>query len=876
MRHAKRKIAAFVAISAFVIAIAAFVMLVPGVSLADDDAAVSPTAPATSETTADTTSQDSSSATSATSTDNATEKQDLSAVNYVLIESPEMTPDDTESVVIGFSDESLAVQQAWLHVVNDVTKQEYEFSSVTTADGAVLFSFSGSELGEGTFVLTSLEYSTDTSSTDREQVVFSDDSQNSYQFIISSATSDEADGSGQEVTAYTVSDDGTLQAEDSVDSAVAVAAEAASSSASTSTTSSSQDSTTGVSTYSTTSSDDVVVVLDAGHGGKDSGAVGYGLQEKDLNLKIALYCQAELEQYSGVTVIMTRTTDTYLTLSERANVAISANADAFVCIHINAGGGTGAEVIVPNDSSYYYQQVHVEATDLADKILAQLTALGINNRGAYSKDSTNGSTFPDGSIADYFTVIDETHEAGIPGIIVEHSFIDNASDAAFLSDESNLQALGVADATGIAQHFGLSKGPSPEDFWAVYDYDYYIEHNSDVANAFGGDEQATFNHFLEYGMSEGRQASPLFNPYYYKEQYSDLSDAYGSDMSSYYYHFMTYGMDEGRQASEDFDVVSYYNAGGNADLRRAYGTSGWQQYYRHYLEWGQYEDRVTTGVDELENYVTVYAGVDWSPVYDGEYYAENNPDVKSFATVTVGDQTVLDDAVLLKHFYEWGMDEGRQASEDFNVVTYYYNYEDLRLAYGSSSWRPYYLHYIEWGQAEGRDATGTSASTAIMGESQASASQMVTLFNSKGYGFPSSVYSSKGASTIDEFCNILCEEAEAEGVRAEVLYGQVMYETGWLQFGGDVSADQCNFGGLGATGGGAGGATFPDVRTGLRAQVQHLKAYASTDALNNECVDPRFNLVTRGIAPTLEDLNGRWAVPGTTYGQDIAKIINQL
>jgi hypothetical protein len=109
-----------------------------------------------------------------------------------------------------------------------------------------------------------------------------------------------------------------------------------------------------------------------------------------------------------------------------------------------------------------------------------------------------------------------------------------------------------------------------------------------------------------------------------------------------------------------------------------------------------------------------------------------------------------------------------------------------------------------------------------------------------------------------------------------VLYGQVMYETGWLQFGGDVSADQCNFGGLGATGGGAGGATFPDVRTGLRAQVQHLKAYASTDALNNECVDPRFNLVTRGIAPTLEDLNGRWAVPGTTYGQDIAKIINQL
>ena len=73
-----------------------------------------------------------------------------------------------------------------------------------------------------------------------------------------------------------------------------------------------------------------------------------------------------------------------------------------------------------------------------------------------------------------------------------------------------------------------------------------------------------------------------------------------------------------------------------------------------------------------------------------------------------------------------------------------------------------------------------------------------------------------------------------------------------------------------------GGATFSDVRTGLRAQAQHLKAYASTAPLNNACVDPRFALVTRGIAPNLENLNGRWAVPGATYGQDILKMINEL
>ena len=74
-----------------------------------------------------------------------------------------------------------------------------------------------------------------------------------------------------------------------------------------------------------------------------------------------------------------------------------------------------------------------------------------------------------------------------------------------------------------------------------------------------------------------------------------------------------------------------------------------------------------------------------------------------------------------------------------------------------------------------------------------------------------------------------------------------------------------------------GGAIFPDVKTGLLAQAQHLKAYASTNSLNAQCVDPRFSLVSpRGIAPCLEDLNGRWAVPGVGYGERIAAIANSL
>ena len=138
------------------------------------------------------------------------------------------------------------------------------------------------------------------------------------------------------------------------------------------------------------------------------------------------------------------------------------------------------------------------------------------------------------------------------------------------------------------------------------------------------------------------------------------------------------------------------------------------------------------------------------------------------------------------------------------------------------------------------------------------------------------MYASKGAATIEDFAAIVVDEANAEGVKPEVVFAQEMHETGWLQFGGDVKPEQCNFAGLGATGGGNLGLTFESVRMGVRAQVQHLKAYASTEPLNQTCIDPRFKYVTRGTAPTLGKLNGHWAVPGNGYGNSIYSIIKQI
>ena len=181
--------------------------------------------------------------------------------------------------------------------------------------------------------------------------------------------------------------------------------------------------------------------------------------------------------------------------------------------------------------------------------------------------------------------------------------------------------------------------------------------------------------------------------------------------------------------------------------------------------------------------------------------------------------------------------------------------------------------------------------TKIMGTSQTSVAQMVRYYkaNASGYDTFKAKYEGKydgslakgGASTIEQFAQIFYEEANAEGVKAEVAFTQCMKETGFLKYGGDVLPNQYNFAGIGATGA-VHGASFKDVRTGIRAQIQHLKAYASTSPLNNACVDPRFNLVTRNTAPYVEWLgiqenpNGYGWASAKNYGYDIVGMVKVL
>lgn len=136
------------------------------------------------------------------------------------------------------------------------------------------------------------------------------------------------------------------------------------------------------------------------------------------------------------------------------------------------------------------------------------------------------------------------------------------------------------------------------------------------------------------------------------------------------------------------------------------------------------------------------------------------------------------------------------------------------------------------------------------------------------------------------------EEANIEKVRPDIVIAQAIWETGYFQYGGIVDANDNNYVGLGATGAAGVKEKFKTPRLGLRAQVQHLKAYASKDSLVLDLVDPRFKYVTRGSAQSVEELSGKWAVPGystsqysslvdaaknnDTYGQRIYNLITEV
>ncbi|MFC0235055.1 N-acetylmuramoyl-L-alanine amidase [Fictibacillus phosphorivorans] len=179
-----------------------------------------------------------------------------------------------------------------------------------------------------------------------------------------------------------------------------------------------------------------VIIIDPGHGGNDPGAVNKEHFEKVYNLAIAKKIQANLQNNYEVTVIMTRTGDTTVSLEERTNVANSKNAELFVSIHQNIGGGEGFE-------SYVHLRAGVETKRIQGVLHASVAAVmskyGVRDRGQKQAD---------------FHVLRETKKSAV---LLEVLFMDNEKNLALLQREDFQNDVSIAVAKGIAQGLSLPK-----------------------------------------------------------------------------------------------------------------------------------------------------------------------------------------------------------------------------------------------------------------------------------------------------------------------------------------------------------------------------------------------------------------------------------
>ena len=798
-----------------------------------------------------------------------------------------------QKIAVAVDDEGTTVRSAAL-LYETPAGDTQAIESQTTAGSATLFSFQVDEPGEYRLLEMQAQVEKEDGA---EELVRIDLAQNgegcSFTAKQDEGTSlsvmseDEAARDGA-MTVYVLDDEGDVEAADSLDDALIMAQES--------------------STFAMGRSGGFVIALDPGHGGADSGATANGLKESDVTWKIAQACKAELENYSGVTVVLTRSQNEYTNDSNgglrlRVQRAIDQGAKVFVSIHINSNGSygdsaNGAEVFYPSSSSYN-KETHETGKELSQNILEELEALGLKNRGIKVRYSSNNSRYPDGSLRDYYGVIANAREMGIPGIIVEHAFITNPEDNAKLKDDNFLKKLGMADAQGIAKTYGLNKGG-----W---------EHQSDGTWKFKKVD-GSYSKGWEYINGSWYYLDPstavmktgwqtIGNAKYYLNPSGAMQETGWLKQGNDWYWITASGA-----AATDWTLVNgvwYYMDLASCKMQ----TTGW---FKHKDDWYW-----ITGSGA--------AATGWVLINGSWYYMDPGSCKMQTGWTTVGsDRYYLHPSGAMQgggwfkdgNDWYWITPSGA-AAKGWAVAYGSWYYMDPTSCKMQTGWKKlgstwYYLHgsgamatgWLTLGEAKyyldssGAMVTGERTidgeqcffessgafvgnGTPIMGASKTTVAAMTQAYERSGFAYPSTALGAGGAPNAATFCQMIYEESNAEGVRAEVIFAQIMNETGWLQFGGDVSINQFNFGGIGATGNGVPGNSFKDVRTGIRAQVQHLKAYASTEPLKNTCVDPRFNYVSRGCAKFVgwlgigDNPTGQGWCAGSGYGAKLKDIMKR-
>ena len=904
-------------------------------------------------------------------------------LNYMYIDQPYLETPNTQKVVVSWGDGSEGIEQMTATVQGPVGEEVWTAAQET--DDIYLFERAYTEQERGVYSVTELHVAIagnvyDYSLADLGiEALFGVDEK--YEGIEELQPVSEEEVSA-DIAAYNIDESGNVTEQSSIEEAIVQAEQEIPA----------MMSDDGVQTQSS----NIVVALDPGHDSTHAGASANGVREEVLTLKIAQYCKAELEEYAGVSVYMTRTTadcphpggSSAHDIDQRVADAAAAGASVYVSFHLNSSlssAAKGAEIIIPNTN--WKPQVGNDGKKLATLIESELVGLGLEERKIYSKNTTVNERYEDGSLSDYFTVQISAKEHGIPGIIVEHAFVTNTSDVNnFLNNEAGLKKLGVADATGIAKYFGLSKGQWYKDYtgwwyasgtsylknqwaqiggnWYYFDSDgymltgwqkignywYYLGGSGDGAMRtgwkklggawyyFGGRNDGTMktgwykigtSWYYFGGSNDGSMKAGWYKigtKWYYFGGLDDGAMRTGwKKLGGAWYYFG--GRNDGTMKTGWYKIgTSWYYFGGSNDGSMKAGwykigtkwyyfgglddgamRTGWKKLGGAWYHFRENDGSMEVGWCKLGGARYYFGGNDdgsmkagWYKIGTNWYYfGENNDGVMKTGWRKIGTNWYYfgenNDGVMktgwckigesLYYFGENNDGVMKTGWQKINGIWYFFDndgvYDPTKIYVETPSVNDDKINGDAGGDNSNKDSV-VEGTYLIEGNTEVTVDQMIAYFKASKKTYPEDVMGKGGAATIRDFCQIYYEEAVAEGIKAEVAFVQAMKETGWLQFTGVVKAEQYNFAGMGATGNGVSGESFKDVREGVRAQIQHLKAYGSTKSLNQTCVDNRFKYVERGSAIYVEWLSipnnpkkKGWAA-ANGYGVDIVKMIQKM
>ena len=860
-------------------------------------------------------------------------KNSLPEVEYLYIESPDMRIRDTENIVVSLAQAPDEIDAVTL-VYESESGQEMELKANKSEEQTYLFSKEFEK--EGIYTVTKVKYTSGNAE---------------YELLLEDEGIEASFEVGEESSEYAMFSENTDITEEEVEEAVVISdnnESAIVSDVSNALEQVSED-VVPVARSRQVKKSNVVVVLDPGHDSSHTGASGHGVREEVATLKIAQYCKQELEQYGGVTVYMTRTSaacpypetigvskGNIKDIEKRVQWAASKGASSFVSFHLNSASAAakGAEVYYPSSSS--------EGKALAQKIQNELTALGLNDRKVKKGDT--------------YAVVKNSIRNGFPGLIIEHAFVSNSSDASnYLSSDAKLRSLGVADATGIAKYYGLSKGEWEfingkwkwkegsgnyvvNSWKLIADKWYYFDKNGYMQTGW----QFIGNHW--YYMSG---SGTMLTGWQFIDGYWYYMNGSGAMLTGWQYldgHW--YYLNESGKMLKGLQKIGnqtcYFNSSG-------WMLTGWQKIENiwYYFNGSGYMVKGEQKIGGTKWYLDEQTGAlttGWK-IVDNKwfYYNSNGYRTTGWQKVSGHWYYMNKDGVMLTgwqylsgHWYYMNKDGVMLTGwQCLSGSWYYMNKDGVMLTgwqYLSGHW--YYMNgsgamltgwqYIgnKWYYFESSGVWNSNPSNkppvqeqpsekpsdkpsqspsdkptvedyyTIEGESSVTVEQMMKWYDEKSpIDFPVDAYRLGGVNSLKDFCQIYYEEAQSENIRVEVAFAQAMHETGWLQFKGQVKIGQFNFAGLGAIDGGASGADFSKyreegVRMGIRAQIQHLKAYASDtvteNTLANPCVDERFKYVTKGCAEYVEWLGQKenpqglgWATM-KGYGNKIRAQIENL